>query len=327
MFNRNQINMKHDSMLNLIQKQRWRRIKQILDSSQAEHYCQEEDGSRLSVLSKALGYAAPVDVVDAIIKTNPAVVDHLDEYGANALHVGCLNGAPFELIRYLACNYQRLTAVTDNDHRTPLHHAVEHACSDGGNFDYYTDVVELLCEKAPQTILLGDKGGETPTDIVQLIKMDYGHNSPEYLRMDNMYRLMKSHYIDYYMKQKKTWELNGYMKMAMTITSHSRTGTSMSSSSISSPQTKMNDEITSCNPSTLSGSNSLTSTSIITRSRQIHAPLINNINNKNDKIVEERSDERDEDSIPSSSKRKLRPSGSNEKIHIKSSRLHSKGNL
>ena len=301
--------IKRESMLHLIKKQRWRRVKQLLESNQAQHYCQEQDASKLSVLAKALGYAAPLEIVDAIVKTNPALVHKCDDYGANALHVGCLNGAPFESIRHLACNSQQLTITTDNDHRTPLHHAVEHACEDGENFHYYTDVVELLCTMAPQTILLGDKGGETPTDIVQLVKLDHDLDSPEYLRMDNIYRLMKSHYIHYYMKQKKTWELNGHMR-TMVITANTQP-TLQSSSSLASPQTKLNDEITSTSTSV---TNSLTS---ITRSRQSHIPLINNNKNSQDKIDEiaEENDKKDHGSIPascSSSKRKLRPSTPNE---------------
>ncbi len=204
------------SLVTLLKKQLWWEVEQILDSPRQakEHWCIEKDDSNLSVLAIAIGYGAPVNIIDNIIKLSPSLVYERDNFGANPLHVGCLNGAPFQSIQYMAFNFQELVSGRDNDDRTPLHHAVEYACTDGEQDDNYIDVIDLLCKKAPETILRGDKGGEMPIDIVQRMKVDLDEQlqPDKYNRMHKRYCIMKSHYVKHFMKRRKQWELNGFLK-------------------------------------------------------------------------------------------------------------------
>ncbi len=59
---------------------------------------------------------------------------------------------------------------------------------------------------------MGDKGGETPVDIVQLVKVELDFRSPQpqqLKRMEIMYRVMRKYYVQHFMEHKRQWELMG----------------------------------------------------------------------------------------------------------------------
>jgi len=126
----------------------------------APSLCREVDTSNLTCLSLAVAYGAPLDILQLIHDTDPSLVSKKDMYGATALHVGCLNGASPEAIRFLIerrltmrnmmgnvmgnvmgedsgdcgdcgdCDVDfDLVTELDFDDRSPMHHAVECACS------------------------------------------------------------------------------------------------------------------------------------------------------------------------------------------------------
>jgi hypothetical protein len=190
----------------------WDRIRHILNSPrQRKKLCRYKDEVNTSVLAIALGFLAPLDIIQRMYQTNPAAAFIIDDCGANPLHIACLNGASYDNIDYIlsqetaapasatsrGVGHSLLATELDHDNRCALHHAVEFACLDTKPLAVYPRtrvhlntadeeeqehqyssshlrVIRRVIQAAPEMMNARDKNfeGNTPIDLVQIVKFD-----------------------------------------------------------------------------------------------------------------------------------------------------------
>jgi hypothetical protein len=183
----------------------------------------------------ALGYQAPVVIIQLIIEADNSLASEKDMFGATPLHIACLNGTPHELIEVLLQHNKSLAREPDFDKRVPLHHAVEYACQSGDSENTYIDVIRKICKIAPEMVHCMDKSGESPIDLVQFTKSKSKEPSERYQLLHALYLELRKTSINLYRENKKRWELEGYMNnLHLRECEPSRTSTSASGSTTSS---------------------------------------------------------------------------------------------
>ena len=217
---------KQPYLFHLIQNRRWRKIRRCLKSTKADHLCKERDESNLTCLAQALGHEAPLDIIEKMVEIDSNMATKCDKYGATALHVGCLNGAPLESTLFILNNYKDLARELDSDQRSALHHAVEFACEwcIDNDYDDWNDstemdigiiqdqtcieILRLLCDAAPEMVYSHDSSDDTPLDIVQLMRLNL---DPSELRenhqLESIYKVLRDTGIRVYKKRKREWEM------------------------------------------------------------------------------------------------------------------------
>ncbi len=204
------------NLLNLIQCCNWRKLSRALKSKDAKTLMRRQrDDTNLTCLALALGYHAPIKIIEQMIDLDPDMAYEKDSFGETALHLACLNGSAIEEVSMLLDNHQDLVYEVDLDLRVALHHAVEYFCErealEDGTNETYMDVIQILCEAAPDTLYSFDKTGATPIDIVQSTKLKYDNSSLMYEKLENIYCELTSLSVKYYIEKKKGWEMEGYM--------------------------------------------------------------------------------------------------------------------
>ena len=223
-------------IFNLITCENWTRLKRCLKSTKAKRLCSERDDSNCSCLALTLCYNAPAYIVEMIIEVDSSLATEKDVFGATALHIACLNGTRGDLVLLLLQRMPELVTVVDNDHRVPLHHAVEYICQPGCQFEAGHDVISLLCKAGPKTVNKSDSNGETPVDLVQHVKSKLLPSSAEHMRLHSIYILLRDVRIEVYRDDKRRWELEGYMeKLNLCANSRSRPSAADTSHSGSLP--------------------------------------------------------------------------------------------
>ena len=222
------VNSPKRCMFQLLGKKKWRKIRRLIKTSKGYDLCQERDASNLNCLALALGNNAPIDVIQDMISIDPSLAKSKDMFGASVLHIACLNGTSYELILLILGQYGELVRDLDFDKRAPLHHAVEYACQSGDESYSYMDVIEAICMRAPEMVHLSDKDGDTPIDLVQLIKLDTNEKSREYARLHRIYTFLRKTSVEVFRQQKKRWELEGYIEK-LQLEDHNKTKSTESS--------------------------------------------------------------------------------------------------
>jgi len=169
------------------------------------------DTAGLSVLVLALGYHAPLDIVAEILKINPNSSMDRDMFNAVPLHVACLNGVSFNVVKHLMNHDDNIALLLgDNDNRLPLHHAVECAIriqNDEDDEDVDLGVIKLLCSAAPEAVRMRDISGESPIDLAQMVKVEaVDIDNPNYKRANKVYQIMKEANIRLYRLEKRRAE-------------------------------------------------------------------------------------------------------------------------
>ena len=210
---------KKDLIFTLIEEQNWKKLRRHLNSARAARSCKARVDSNLTCLGMALGYQAPVDIIENIIKKDNTLLTERDVYGATALHVACLNGTRCDLIEVLLQYCPSLAQTLDYDMRAPLHHSIEFACQSEMAEEQYLKTVLLLCNNAPGMVHCNDHMGETPIDLVQYTKSKLSPLSPEHKRLDKLYNILKELSIKIYLELKRGWELEGHFKNSCNLKS------------------------------------------------------------------------------------------------------------
>lgn len=218
----------------LISNQNWDEVRKRLKSKKITKDLKESDASNLNCLGLALGYQAPIDIIQTMISVDRTLLRDRDMFGAMPLHVACLNGTRFELIQALVQSDCSLAKELDNDQRTPLHHAVEYACQSGDGDNTYIDVIQMLCQAMPEMVNFPDRSDETPIDLVQYSKLKTRESSADYRRFHAIYCKLRHTSVQVYKENKKRWELEGYMNnlgIGECVPSRASTGNSSRSAS------------------------------------------------------------------------------------------------
>lgn len=195
----------------VIEKKKWRKVRRLLKSHNRFELCQEQDTSKLSCLALALGHNAPIEIIQEMVGIDPSLCNSRDFFGATVLHVACLNGASIETIQFIVSQNADLVASQDFDLRSPLHHAVEQAIQSVERDNLYLPVIELLSSLCPEMVFVCDKDGDTPIDLVQILKADINPASDEYARLHEIYSRLRQVGVDIYTKNRNQWEIEGYL--------------------------------------------------------------------------------------------------------------------
>lgn len=229
---------KKPTLFPIITKRKWRKLAHALQSRHAVEYISERDDSNLSCLSLALGYQAPLEIINMMIEVDPQLAFRKDAFGATALHVACLNGASPNLVDLLLKRHDEIAYEVDLDKRGALHHAVEYACDrevihhEDYTHDTYVDVIQNLCNAAPDMLYCYDNTGETPIDLVQRIKRKNEKSGPMYEKLQLIYLELTAQSVKLYRENRRRWELEGYMtKLCIDQVSETCTRTTVSSHS------------------------------------------------------------------------------------------------
>ena len=225
------------NLFDMIQCGKWKQLSRALRSKKAVEWIRtQRDDSNLTCLSLALGYQAPIEIIEQMINLDPQLAYEKDNFGETSLHVACLNGAPLNLVSLLLERHEDIAYEADHDNRVALHHAVEYSCerevSDDDTHETYIDVMQSLCDAAPSTLYNFDMSGETPIDLVQTFKTKYDVSSAMHEKLQLIYRELTDKSIQYYLEQKDEWELEGYMtnlELGHKSSEPSQEGTSLSS--------------------------------------------------------------------------------------------------
>jgi len=195
----------------MIEKEQWKEVQKIIQTSRGRKICIQTDTSGLSVLGLALGYHAPLDIVAEILKINPNSSMERDMFNAVPLHVACLNGVSFNVVKHLMNHDDNTSALLgDNGNRLPLHHAVEYAIQmrdDQDDEDNAIAVIKLLCSAAPEVVRMRDISGESPIDLAQMVKVQaVDVDNRNYKRANKVYQIMKEANIRLYRLEKRRAE-------------------------------------------------------------------------------------------------------------------------
>lgn len=203
-------------LFELIQQKKWRKLRKEIANPQGKALVEERDSSNLTCLALALAQAAPLKVVEDMYYVDPTLLDAVDEYGATALHVGCLNGVSLESIQFILSKKPELVTVLDFDNRSALHHSVEFICNDGKiNDPGNIEILTILCDAAPEMINVQDNDGGTPIDLVQVLKIKSKVDTEHYQHLDSIYIFLRGVSVKVYKENKRFWEEEGARKRAL----------------------------------------------------------------------------------------------------------------
>lgn len=197
-------------LFHFIRQKEWDQLRKILTSRKGRLYCQEKDSSNLTCIGLALAQSAPCDIISKIYELHPESIDVIDNFGATALHIGCLNGTPIENAEFIIKMRPDFVTWLDCDQRSPLHHTVDFICNDNeANIYTSIQILKYLCTLNTQVLHAQDKNGVTPIDLVQNMKMkEYKEHkdSERYQRLHKIYQFLHKTNVEIYRKQKLQWE-------------------------------------------------------------------------------------------------------------------------
>lgn len=182
------------------------KLRRILKSKRGFDRCQERDETGLTLLGAALGYHAPLDIIELIITVDPNQLTAVDAFGANALHLACLNGAPSASVACILKKCDELASSRDKDDRVPLHHATECICRDEIEFVEGLKVIEVLCRHDPAMIHAQDRSDNSPLDIVHIVRNKDDLSELESKRLVKLSWFLRKISFRVHKNQKKKWE-------------------------------------------------------------------------------------------------------------------------
>lgn len=170
----------------LIRNQDWDAVRDAIHSPRfrilsgaCKDACRRPSSS--SPLALAVSLNPPSDVVDLLLRRDPAAVLQPDHKGRLPLHVACSTGASVEVVRLLlfaesltpgkhemsSMGNVNTALCADADNRVPLHYAAEYSTGSHGDT---IDVFSVLCAACPEAASVKDAWGETPGDVAAQMK-------------------------------------------------------------------------------------------------------------------------------------------------------------
>ncbi len=201
-------------LFQLIHRQKWRKLRRLIKGRSGKKLCKECDGTGLFLLGIALGFHAPIDIIQLILQTDPEQILQKDLYGANPLHMACLNGASIETVKLLIESHGKELMINafDNDNRTPLHQCVECICRNEIEYLEGCQVIYALFAAEGGTDMLHhqDAHGDTPLGIVQAALTHYDCMNVESSHLNHLYSNLLKYSGEIYKSKRRIWEAAGY---------------------------------------------------------------------------------------------------------------------
>lgn len=183
-------------------------MRRVLKGKKGYDHCQDRDETGLTLLGAALGYHAPLDIIELIITVDPNQLTAVDTFGANALHLACLNGAPSTSVACILKKCGELASSRDKDNRVPLHHATECICRDEIEFAEGLKVIEVLCRFDPNMIHAQDRSENSPLDLVHIVRNKDDLSELESKRLVKLCWFLRKISFRVHKHKKKKWELS-----------------------------------------------------------------------------------------------------------------------
>lgn len=167
-------------LYNLLLERNWTEALELLeqDPTQARewHYGIDENSATTTelvlwkrlALHLACAVAAPIGLVELLLKIYPQAIDKCDPHnGSTPLHLSCQFGASVQVVRALLQARTALTKAVDVRGRLALHYAVLAAAP------YPT--IELLVQHDPASALCPDQDGKTPLQYAHYVYPSGSH--------------------------------------------------------------------------------------------------------------------------------------------------------
>ncbi len=195
-------------LFKLVKRLKWPKLTELLKVKKNHASCKERDETGLTLLGISLGYHAPLDIIKLIHSIDPSQLTALDMFGANALHIGCLNGNHPNVIAFLLQQNSALASSRDKDHRTPLHQITECICRDEIHLKEGLKVIDIICRYDCTMIHASDLNGNAPVDVVHIatIAGQRTMNESEIKRLKMTCRFLRKISFKVYKLQKEAWE-------------------------------------------------------------------------------------------------------------------------
>mmetsp|Transcript_10064 Transcript_10064/g.12707 ORF Transcript_10064/g.12707 Transcript_10064/m.12707 type:complete len:321 (+) Transcript_10064:3-965(+) len=229
---------KAQEIFDSIDEGNWRKVRKMLKAFKRKNTLQNlYDSTGLTPLAYAVSCRAPQDVIETMLQIDPDVLMKTDKFGASPLHLACLNGTTYATVKLLLDSDKKYRAVRIVDHSccSVLHHAVEYAClvieskysnhrtNASGTTDStiatddeeYLDIIQLLCNVAPDLVFSVGINGDTPLDIPNVVMVNRLADAERHeraiereieRRLLQVYRILKKTSINLYRKRKADWE-------------------------------------------------------------------------------------------------------------------------
>ena len=270
-----------DYLLDLIQAQEWSDVRKVIKSKYGKVVCNKVDDTGLTAFGAAVGCNAPLDITKKILNFWPEALNVVDNHGSTPLHFACLNNVSNVVIDFVIKRSGGRLAVLAQDNMgfTPLHHAVLSVCASindtGSSSASKTrrtmpsgwqniipgdtmsvingmNVIERLCEEAPECVYILSNQGHSPIEFIQDKRASILEKENLDLLNDIYYNILREHGIRYYKHQKKMSEEKGWTERSISKIANYGENKSVNSFSVSTKLEKMTHEST--NPSCYSGS-------------------------------------------------------------------------
>ena len=269
-----------DYLLDLIQAREWRDVRKVIKSKYGKVVCNKVDDTGLTAFGAAVGCSAPLDITIKILNFWPEALNVVDNHGSTPLHFACLNNVSNVVIDFVIKRSGGRLAVLAQDNMgfTPLHHAVLSLCvlindtgsssasptrtmpsgwqniipSDTMSVINGVNVIERLCEEAPECIYILSNQGYSPIEFIQDKRASILEKENLDLLNDIYYNILREHGIRYYKHQKKMSEEKGWTERSISKIANYGENKSINSVSASIILENMTHEST--NPSCCSGS-------------------------------------------------------------------------
>jgi len=228
--------------VNLCKAGKWNALRKLIRSSPREVVQKVTDKSGLSLFAMAVSANAPEEVVREILTLCPESTLQVDRFGATPLHLACLNGTSPEIVSII-CQHDngQSASILDEDHFTPLHHAVEYGCmmirkrheekdimdlearsktssmpSSSENsiqteHEEYMSIIKILCNAYPGQVHTATKGAkDTPLDIPHVVLLHNNIPREGRNRILEIYSVLQEISVQFWRSKKRQWELEGH---------------------------------------------------------------------------------------------------------------------
>lgn len=188
------------------EKEKWQKVKRILQRPRAIAYVKEKDSTGLTFLGLCVGLDAPPEILMRILAMDQQQAVELDVFGASALHIACLNGASVKAVALLVDICKDLVSKPDADDRLPIHHTADCLCRNEMDVNRCVDVMRIMLSVDPEIINAVDKYGDTPVDLIQRARCAAINNQEHEYNIKRVYYFLRETYVKWWRIKKVLWE-------------------------------------------------------------------------------------------------------------------------
>mmetsp|Transcript_44998 Transcript_44998/g.54526 ORF Transcript_44998/g.54526 Transcript_44998/m.54526 type:complete len:226 (-) Transcript_44998:98-775(-) len=130
------------------------KLLQVLQTTSCNDTCLASSPIAHILLHQACHYQPPLSTIQAIASIVPESMYNLDEQHRYPLHIAIENGAPFAVIKYLLTQFPGAVTSRDRDGKTPLHLLFHYVyCNETSRL---LKIIRLLYRSEPSVVTIED---------------------------------------------------------------------------------------------------------------------------------------------------------------------------